>query len=136
MTRLLTLGTFDLPHAGHAAFLRKCERFADEVVVGINSDGFVTRYRGTPPLFVERERSALVRALGYPTHLNDGPGRALIEELSPDVIAIGTDWARRDYHAQIATPLEFFEEHGIALVYIPYTPGISSTILRQRLGAA
>ena len=38
MTTLLTMGTFDVPHVGHAAFLRKCESFADQVIVGVNTD--------------------------------------------------------------------------------------------------
>jgi glycerol-3-phosphate cytidylyltransferase len=133
VSRLLTIGTFDIPHAGHAAFLRRCERFADEIIVGINTDAFVTRYKGTPPIFTGRERAALIKALGYITAPNDGPGRQLIENLEPDIIAIGTDWAKRDYHAQIATPIEYFEEHGIALLYLPYTEGISTSLLKERL---
>jgi len=132
-SRLLTIGTFDLFHAGHAAFLRQCERFAGEVVVGVNSDAFVTGYKGQAPIFDERERVGFIRALGYPVKINDGPGRTLIEDVEPDVIAIGTDWARRDYFAQIDTPVEYFERLGIVLVYIPYTQGISSTIIKERL---
>lgn len=133
MQRLLTIGTFDIPHVGHAAFLRQCEWFSGEVLVGINSDAFVTRYKGSPPIFSERERSNLIAALGYRTYPNDGPGRLLIEKLKPDIIAIGTDWAKRDYYAQIDTPVEYFEEHKITLLYLPYTPGISSTDLKERL---
>lgn len=134
MSRLLTIGTFDIPHAGHAAFLRHCEKFADEVLVGVNSDAFVARYKGTAPVFDWYERADLIAELGYVVHENNGPGRGLIEQLRPNVIAIGSDWARRDYYAQIATPLEYFEENGITLVYIPYTTGISTTILKERLG--
>jgi glycerol-3-phosphate cytidylyltransferase len=133
VSRLLTIGTFDIPHAGHAAFLRRCERFADEIIVGINTDAFVTRYKGEPPVFSGRERAALIKAMGYLTHPNDGPGRKLIEDLEPDIIAIGTDWAKKDYHAQIATPIEYFEAHGIAMLYLPYTEGISTTLLKERL---
>jgi glycerol-3-phosphate cytidylyltransferase len=135
---LLTIGTFDAPHIGHASFLRRCEAFAerDRIMVGINSDDFVLRYKGVAPLFSERERQRLVASLGYQTRLNDGPGRDLIEFVMPEIVAIGSDWAKRDYHAQIATPVEFFEEHGIAMLYIPYTEGISSTLLKERLGHA
>lgn len=135
MSVLLTIGTFDIPHAGHAAFLRQCERYADEVLVGINTDAFVTRYKGKPPVFTGRERADLIRALGYITYPNDGPGRKLIELVEPHVIAIGTDWAKRDYHAQIDTPIEYFEEHKIAMLYLPYTDGISTTLLKERLRA-
>ena len=118
---------------GHAAFLRKCEAFATEVIVGINSDGFVKGYKGEAPVFSQRERIRLVGELGYKTMLNDGPGIELIRRVNPDVIAIGTDWAVRDYHAQIATPVHIFEELGISMLYIPYTYGISTTALKERL---
>jgi cytidyltransferase-like protein len=133
VSRLLTLGTFDTPHAGHAAFLRRCERFADEVVVGVNSDVFAERYKGAWPAFSQGERSRLIAALGYRVLINDGPGRALIEQVKPDVLAVGSDWARRDYHAQIATPQAWLDTEGIALVFLPYTQGISTSMLRERL---
>jgi len=133
VSRLLTIGTFDIPHAGHAAFLRHCEAFADEVLVGINSDTFVARYKGAPPVFDWYERCDLIAELGYVCHENNGPGRDLIERIRPDVIAIGTDWARKDYYAQIDTPPDYFDANGITLVYIPYTTGISTTILKERL---
>lgn len=130
MSRLLTIGTFDIPHAGHAIFLRRCEQFASEVIVGVNSDEFVERYKKRPPAMDWEQRAQLIRSLGYRVLLNDGPGRELIQTTWPNVIAIGTDWARKDYYAQIDTPIEYFEEHEISLLYIPYTKGISTTMLR------
>jgi len=135
---LLTIGSFDVPHMGHASFLRRCEVFADRehIVVGVNSDAFIERYKGKPPAFTQDERMDLISELGYRVRVNDGPGRGLIEAVGPDIIAIGTDWAKRDYHAQIDTPVEYFEEHSIAMLYVPYTPGISTTDLRERLSRA
>lgn len=133
--KLLTLGTFDVPHMGHAAFLRRCERFGDEVVVGVNSDRFATRYRGTAPAFNQAERCLAVSRLGYRVLTNDGPGSDLIREERPQVLAIGSDWLRRDYLAQIAMTADGLDQLGIALVYVPYSAGISSTLIRERVGA-
>ena len=131
---LLTIGSFDVPHMGHASFLRRCEVFAHRkrIMVGVNSDAFVEQYKGEPPVFTQDERMGLISELGYRVRVNNGPGRALIDDVKPDIIAIGTDWAKRDYHAQIDTPVDYFEEHSIAMLYIPYTPGISTTDLRAR----
>lgn len=128
---LLTLGSFDTPHMGHAAFLKRCESFADEVVVGLNSDRFIASYKG-PPLFSFGERTHLIGALGYRVLENDGPGRELIEETQPDALAIGSDWYHRDYWNQLDVPRGFFEEKGITLIFVPYTSGISTTVLRAR----
>jgi cytidyltransferase-like protein len=135
---LLTIGTFDVPHMGHASFLRRCESFTDlgHIVVGVNSDAFVMTYKGETSVFTQAERMGLIRELGYRVRINDGPGRELIQAVEPDIIAIGTDWAKRDYHAQIDTPVDYFEERSIAMLYIPYTLGISTTDLKTRLSSA
>jgi len=131
--RVLTIGTFAVPHIGHAAFLRASERFG-ELEVGVNSDAFVSRYKGEPPLFTEDERLAIMRSLGYPCHLNDGPGRDLIDTVLPDVLTIGTDWATRDYLAQIDVTQDWLDERGITIAYVPMRPiGISSTELVRRI---
>lgn len=130
--KLLTIGTFDTPHMGHAAFLRRCEEFG-EVLVGINTDEFVERYKGAPPIYSYDERASLVEALGYETYPNDSAGRALILDLMPDVIAIGSDWARKDYYAQINVDQDLLDALDISMLYLPYTHGISSSSLKDRL---
>jgi cytidyltransferase-like protein len=130
--RALTIGTFAVPHLGHAAFLRRCEAFG-QLTVGVNSDRFVEEYRGIAPPFDQDERMTLIGALGYGTALNDGPGRALILEQRPDVLAIGTDWARRDYLAQIAMTQDELDAAGVTVAYVPMRPiGISSTEIARR----
>ena len=133
MSNLLTMGTFDVPHAGHASFLRKCEAFADQVIVGVNTDEFVRSYKKAAPLYRTAERLALIAELGYPVVRNESAGRDLIEQIQPDVIAVGSDWARKDYYSQIDVDQDFLDTRGIALVYIPYTAGISSSAIKARL---
>jgi hypothetical protein len=49
------------------------------------------------------------------------------------IVAIGSDWARRDYYAQMGFDQDWLDEHGLVLAYVPYSGGISSTIIRRRL---
>lgn len=135
MSKLLTLGTFDTPHAGHAVFLRKCERFADEVVVGVNTDQFVESFKGKRPIYSWGERASLIKALGYKVLPNPSAGRETIAQVRPDIIAVGSDWATRDYYGQIDVTQEWLDERKIAMLYLPYTAGISTTDLKRRLGA-
>ena len=44
-----TGGTFDLLHAGHVKFLRRCAEFG-RVVVALNTDEFVEQYKGRKPI--------------------------------------------------------------------------------------
>jgi len=131
---VLTIGTFDILHAGHAYLLRSCERLGDRVEVGVNSDRFVQAYKGRTPLFDQDERLAMIRALGYPAHLNDGPGWELIERIAPDVLAIGDDWLGRDYLGQIGTTADAFRAARMVLAYIPNRI-LSTTEILERVRA-
>jgi hypothetical protein len=56
-----------------------------------------------------------------------------ILDVCPDVIAIGSDWARKDYHSQMGFSQDWLDQQNISLLYIPYTADISTTILKARL---
>ena len=136
MKRVLTIGSWSVPHLGHAAFLRACESFGD-VIVGVNSDAFIQTYKGTQPPFRQSERIALIKSLGYRVLLNDGPGRELIYEVHPDIIVVGTDWARRDYLHQLDITQDELDELVISVAYVPMRPiGISSTEVMRRCASA
>jgi cytidyltransferase-like protein len=136
MTTLLTFGTYDCVHAGHAAFLRRCERFADKVIVAVRSDDMVVRLKGHKPVFTFAERSALVVALGYEVLESVEPGAALVGQVRPDVLAIGSDWSQADWLTRLGIDQATLDAWGIATVFVPYTPGISTSELKRRLGGA
>jgi glycerol-3-phosphate cytidylyltransferase-like family protein len=56
-----------------------------------------------------------------------------INRVCPDIIAIGSDWARKDYYKQMTFTQDWLDENEISLMYIPYTQGISTTELKKRL---
>lgn len=138
MRSVLTIGTFDVPHVGHAYLLRQCERLGDELTVGINTDNFVKRFKA-PPLYTWHERSFMIGQLGFRTVPNDGPGHDLIEQLRPSVLAIGMDWLPpKDYLAQIATTSEELSEWGVVLAFLPTMQlgggeKVSSSEIKQRV---
>ena len=51
----------------------------------------------------------------------------------PDIIAIGSDWARKDYYGQMQFDQDWLDDNGISLLYIPYTAGVSSTDVKRRI---
>ena len=132
MRRVLTIGTFDCPHAGHINLLRQCEAYGD-LIVGLNTDDFIVHYKGRPPLFSYDERSELLGNLGYTVRPNDDNGSTLIYEVNPDILAIGSDWARKDYLSQIGMTQDELDYLSIHLVYIPYTKNISTTEIKRRI---
>lgn len=130
---VLTIGTFDLFHIGHLNLLDACKLLGDSVVVGVNSDQFVSDYKGSAPIVRENDRAELITRLGFKTEINDSAGRELIERVHPRYLVIGSDWARKDYLAQIGMTQDELDKLDIILCYVPYTPNISTTELKRRI---
>ena len=135
--RVYTGGTFDLFHAGHANFLQQCARLGS-VTVALNTDKFIREFKGKPPAISYSNRKAVLEACRWVDAVVENIGgsdsKPSILMVQPDIIAIGTDWALRDYYRQMGFTQEWLDVYGIQLVYLPYTLGISSTLIR-RLGA-
>lgn len=129
--RVLTIGTFDLLHCGHVRLFRRAAHFG-ELHVGVNSDRFVEKYKKRSPqerLDARCRRVAAIHCV-HGVHANDGPGIDLIRELMPDVLVIGSDWLDRNYLEQIGTTAEELVALDVSVLFLPRTPGISSTQLR------
>ena len=133
---IYTGGTFDLFHSGHVNFLKKCSELG-RVIVSLNTDEFIESYKGKAPIACYHEREAVLLACRYVDEVIPNIGGAdsklAIETALPDIIAIGSDWARRDYYAQMSFDQDWLDERGISLLYIPYTQGISTTKLKARV---
>lgn len=144
MSTVLTLGTFDLPHPGHVALLRQCRKLAGRdglVIAAVNSSAFVAKFKNRPPIMSEGERAAVIGAIRYVDQVlinlgSDQP--ALIESAKPDWIAVGADWAKRDYLAQLAISDDWLTERRISVAYLHHEESstVSTTVLRQRREAA
>lgn len=131
-----TGGTFDLFHSGHAELLRRCSELG-RVVVALNTDEFIEQYKGRKPIMDYAEREAVLLACRYVDEVVPNIGGAdskiSIDLVQPDLIVIGSDWAYKDYHAQMQFDQEWLDKRGIGLAYVPYTKGISSTDIKTRL---
>lgn len=133
---IYTGGTFDLYHAGHARFLARCAELG-EVTVSLNTDEFIEEYKGKPPVISFADRAEVLLSTRSVSQVIPNSGgsdsRWAIEAVMPDIIAIGTDWARRDYYKQMGFDQDWLDDRAIALIYIPYTQGISSTAVKERI---
>lgn len=137
MPRILTLGTFDLMHPGHVGLFKRCKDLAGfgTLTVAINTDDFIQRYKGRPPILTYEERAILVATNRYVDAVipNDGTRQPeLITEASPSMIVIGSDWATKDYYGQLGITQTFLDEHNIAMCYVPRTGDWSTTELKTR----
>lgn len=140
MTTVLTVGTFSLLHPGHVNLLRRCADLGDRVVVGLNTDEFVRRYKGRPPVMNYVDREAVLRAIRWVDavvpNFGDEDMRPLVDAIRPDILAVGDDWRTKDYAAQTRVDAAFLDERWIKLVFIPYsysTAGPSSSAIRAAI---
>lgn len=140
MALVYTGGTFDCYHSGHANFLRQCRELAGpggEVVVSLNTDAFITQYKGRPPIMPFDERKAVLESVRYVNRVVPNTGgpdsKIAILQVGPDIVAIDTGWAAQDYYSQMDFTQEWLDQAGILLVYLPRKEGISTTAIRERL---
>lgn len=134
---LYTGGTFDLFHAGHVNFLMHCKKIAEKVVVALNEDQFIHDYKGKSPIIPYQDRKRILESCRYVDEVIPNFGGAdskpVILTVKPDVIAIGDDWAKKDYYKQMGFTQEWLDSAQITLLYIPYTKGVSTTIIKELL---
>lgn len=137
-----TGGTFDVLHIGHVEFLAACRKLAGgngEVIVGLNTDEFVMRYKQVHTVGTLPERQRILEACRYVDRVivneGDEDSRAAIELAKPDIVAIGVDWASKDYYAQMGFTPAWLAERDILLVYVAHAASnsVTSTQIRTQL---
>lgn len=140
MAKVYTGGTFDLFHAGHVNFLKQCKKIAGEhgeVIVSLNPDEFIEEFKGRPPVYSYEERRQLLLACRYVDRVIRNYGgsdsKPVIKDVMPEYIVIGSDWAKKDYYKQMNFTQEWLDTHNITLIYVPYTEGVSTTTLKERI---
>ena len=130
---VLTYGTWDLFHHGHLSMLERVAALGDHVVVGVVSDE-VCRIRGKQPAQSETERADRVRELPFVNEVflqrQLDQKEADIERFGAAHLVIGDDWKDHPRYEQVR------DYRGVQIHYLPRTPGISSTQLREQVAAS
>lgn len=97
---VFTNGTFDILHAGHVRYLQKARSLGDLLIVGVNSDASVKKYKGPDrPINPERDRLEVLTALAcvdYAILFSEPTPLKLILKIKPDILAKGADWKKSD----------------------------------------
>ena len=132
-----TNGCFDLLHVGHVRNLQAARGHGDLLVVGLNSDDSVRRLKGPGrPVLPAAERAEVLAALAcvdYVVVFEEATPTAAIARLQPDVHCKGADYAPP--HGKPVPERSVVEAHGGRLVFLPLTPGISTSELLRRARA-
>lgn len=129
-----TNGCFDILHIGHVRSLKEARRHGDMLIVGINSDDSVQRFKGyARPIIPERERAEVVASLKSVDAVfifNETTPNAWITALKPHMHVKG-----RDRTTDQIAEKEVVEAGGGRLVLIPLTKDRSTTAIIARIRA-
>jgi D-beta-D-heptose 7-phosphate kinase/D-beta-D-heptose 1-phosphate adenosyltransferase len=135
-TVVFTNGCFDLLHPGHIELLEQAKVLGSVLVVGVNSDASVRSLgKGDDrPIRKQEDRVRMLAALEVVDYVvlfdEPDPGR-LIEQVCPDVLVKGSDWAGREVIGR-----ESVESRGGRVVLVDLAEGYSTTTELERIRAA
>jgi D-glycero-beta-D-manno-heptose 1-phosphate adenylyltransferase len=131
---VFTNGAFDILHAGHVTYLEFARKQGDVLVVGLNSDASVRRYKGRGrPVNGQADRAKVLAALecvDYVVIFNEDEPAKLIGELLPDVLVKGADWAH------YVSGRDVVEKHGGRVVLAKMVKGRSTTGIIETIRGA
>lgn len=125
-------GVFDLFHVGHLRIIERARERCDRLVVGVVSDETARQVKGRLPVEPVEDRMEIVAAI---RHVD-----AVVEDFSEDktdvwrrvgfdVLFKGDDWRGTARGERLESAMAGL---GVTVVYLPYTPMVSSTRLIAR----
>ena len=128
MKRVITYGTFDLLHYGHINLLRRAKAQGDYLIVALSTDEFNWNEKQKKSYFTYEERKAMLEAIRYVDLVvpedNWEQKKTDVSKYNVDVFVMGDDWEGK---------FDFLREEGAEVVYLPRTPEISSTQIKNDL---
>ncbi len=132
-TVVFTNGVYDVLHPGHVDLLAKARNEGSLLVVAINSDESVRTLDkgGDRPINPETFRATMLSAfesVDYVAIFDDSTPTRFIEQIHPDVLVKGGDWAEKGVVGR-----EIVEGYGGRVCLIPFLEGFSSTSIIERI---
>lgn len=123
-----TNGAFDLLHDGHKFLFSEARKHGDLLVVGVNSDASVKRYKGeSRPIEPENKRASKVAKFADYVFIFDGDDpRPWLPHIKPNVHVNSATYGPECVEASI------LRELGAKLILLPFRPELGSTTERLK----
>jgi phosphoenolpyruvate phosphomutase / 2-hydroxyethylphosphonate cytidylyltransferase len=122
----------DLVHPGHLNVINKAKELGS-VVVGLLTDKAIASYKRLPFLNYEQRKTIIENIKGVEKVI---PQETLdyvanLQKLKPNYVVHGDDWRDGVQKKTRERVIEVLKEWNGELIEVPYTKGISSTLLRE-----
>ena len=120
-------------HVGHLNLIKNAKARCDYLIVGVNSDELISSYKNKSAVVPLEERLQIVEAIKYVDEVI--PVDTLDKEImwsrkQFDLLFIGDDWKGSERWNETEATMKTL---GVEVVYLPYTTGTTSTLLREKL---
>lgn len=129
---VFTNGCFDLLHLGHVDYLEKASALGDKLVLGLNSDNSVGRFKGPGrPIQDQNSRARVLAALqsiDLVVLFDEDTPLALITQLLPDVLVKGSD-----YLAENIVGADVVKKNGGVVKTVDFVPGYSTSQIIEKI---
>ncbi|MCJ8009130.1 adenylyltransferase/cytidyltransferase family protein [Lederbergia wuyishanensis] len=128
-----TTGVFDLFHVGHLNILKRAKEQCEYLIVGVSTDELVMEYKNKLPVIPHQERFEIVKGIKYVDMVVPQTNRDKFlawENLQFNVMFVGDDWKGNALFNKLEIK---FKNVGVDIVYFPYTIGVSSTIVKEKI---
>lgn len=129
-----TTGVYDMFHIGHLNILRRAKEKCDYLIVGVSTDEVVEEYKHHKPIIPFAQRAAIVEAIKYVDEVVPQTSMNKLDFLKKrhfDVMFHGDEWKGTELYDQYEKD---FAQYGTRIEYLSHTEGISSSLLREKVG--
>lgn len=124
-------GSFDLLHAGHLHMIHEASQQADILIVALNSDASIKKYKSPDrpliPLEYRLQMMAALEFVDYVTWFEETDPRRLLSIIQPDVHNNGSEYGTDCIEA------ETVRSHGGRVHIIELLPGLSTTTIIKKI---
>ena len=128
MKKVITYGTYDLLHYGHINLLRRARALGDYLIVALSTDEFNQKQKQKKCYFSYEQRKQLLEAIRYVDLVipeeNWEQKVSDVREFRVETFVMGSDWEGK---------FDFLKPY-CDVVYLPRTPEISTTQIKEDLG--
>lgn len=125
LIRVITFGTYDLFHIGHTNILKRAKTHGSQLVVGVSTDE-LNKKKGKTSINNLDKRKLDVQCSGYADIIFDEESleykNEYVKKYNCNLLIMGDDWK------------DGFNFCDCACIYLPRTPDISTTMLKEQLG--
>ncbi len=124
-------GSFDLLHAGHLEILREAKKQGDCLIVSLNSDASIKRYKDeSRPLIPLKYRLQMLSALSfvdYVTWFEEDDPRKILSLIKPHVHVNGSEYGTECLEAKTV------HDNGGRIHIVELVPGLSTSQIIEKI---